>query len=116
MGLCSSLLVFLQFWRKGDGGEERATATEISPFTEVAVAGTAVATGTAAGTAVAMGMAAATTMATLRLAGNGLAFRTIYFPSSASFFRFPSYEVLGFFLLFMEIFVSVGSLKWSIFV
>ena len=58
---------------KGDGGEE------ILPFTEVAAA----ATGTAA------------TM--LRLAGNGLAFRTIYFPSSASFFRFPSYEMLGFF-------------------
>ena len=40
-------------------------------------------------------MATATT--TLRLAGNELAFRTNSFPSLASFFRFLSYEMLGFF-------------------
>ena len=57
------------------------TATEISPFTEV--------------------VAAAAT-ATLRLVSNGLAFRTIYFPSSASFFRFPSYEMLGFFAIYFH--------------
>ena len=59
----------------GGGGRGREGRPEISLFTEVA--------------------AAATT--TLRLAGNGLAFRTNYFPSSTSFFRFPSYEMLGFF-------------------
>ena len=49
-------------------------APEISPFTEVAAATT-----------------------TLRLVGNELAFRTNSFPSLALFFRFPSYEMLGFF-------------------
>ena len=97
MGLCSPLPVFLQFWGKGDGGEERATATEISPFTEVAAATTAAATtGTAAATA------------TLWLAGNGLAFRTIYFPSSASFFRFPSYEMLGVFCYLWRFLYPLG--------
>ena len=85
-GLCSSLPVFLQFWGKGDGREERATATEISQFTEVAAAATA----------------------TLRLAGNGLTFRTIYFPSSASFFRFPSYEMLGFFCYLLRFLYPLG--------
>ena len=71
-----------------DGREERATATEISQFTEVA--------------------AAATVAATVRLAGNGLAFRTIYFPSSASFFRFPSYEMLGFFCYLLRFLYPLG--------
>ena len=70
------------FWLKkirppiaGEGGGNRAL--EISPFTEVA--------------------AAATATATLWLAGNELAFRTNSFLSLASFFRFSSYEMLGFF-------------------
>ena len=85
-GLCYSLPVFLQFWGKGDGREERATTTEISQYTEVAAAATA----------------------TLRLAGNGLAFRTIYFPSLASFFRFPSYEMLGFFFYLLRFLYPLG--------
>ena len=93
-GLCSSLPVFLQFWGKGDGREERVTATKISQFTEVAAAATA--------------MATATATATLRFAGNGLAFRTIYFPSSASFFRFPSYKMLGFFCYLLRFLYPLG--------
>ena len=56
----------------GGGREGRQPAAfrapEISPLTEVAAAATA----------------------TLRLAGNGLAFLPSFFPSSNSFFRFPS--------------------------
>ena len=81
-------------WVGGKEGRRSAAfrAPNISPFTEVAAT------------------------ATLRLAGNGLAFCMNSFPSSASFFRFPSYEMLGFFLLFISIFVSVGSSKWFSFV
>ena len=61
---------------KAVGGGERRSATfcasEISPLTEVAAAATAMVT------------------ATLRLASNGLAFFPSFFPSSNSFFRFPS--------------------------
>ena len=77
-----------------------ATATEISPLTEVAAAGTVAVTGTSAETR--------TATATLRLAGNGLAFRTIYFPYSASFFLFPSYEMLGFFCYLWRFLYPLG--------
>ena len=71
---------------RGAGREGRRSAAfrapEISPFTGVA--------------------AAATATATLRLAGNELAFRTNSFPSLASFFRFPSYEMLGFLAIYFD--------------
>ena len=61
----------------GGGGREgwrpaAFRAPDISPLTEVAAAATKTAT------------------ATLRLEGNGLAFFLLFFPSSNSFFRFPS--------------------------
>ena len=52
--------------------------------------------------------------ATLRLAGNGLAFRTNSFPSSASFFRFPSYEMLGFFCYLMRFLYPLGVQNCSV--
>ena len=87
----------------GGGGEEKAVgggggggggafrASEISPLTEVAAAAAA----------------------TLRLAGNGLAFFPSFFPSSNNFFRFPSYlEIISLALLFIEFFVYIfGSSK-----
>ena len=78
----------------GGGGEGRRSAAfrapEISPFTEVAVE------------------------ATLRLAGNGLAFRMNSFPSSASFLRFPSYEMLGFFYYLFRFLYPLGVQNGSV--
>ena len=75
----------------GGGGREGRRpvayrAPEISPLTEVA--------------------AVATVTTTLRLVGNGLAFFPSFFPSSNSFFRFPSdLEIVSLALLFKEFFV-----------
>ena len=72
----------------GGGGERPAAfhAPEISPLTEVA--------------------SAATTTATLRPAGYGWAFFPSFFPSSNSFFLFPSdLEIVSLALLFIEFFV-----------
>ena len=83
-------------WGKSSSGRGRKgrrpaafRAPEISPLTEVAAAA-----------------ATAMVTATLRLAGNGLAFFPSFFPSSNSFFRFPSdLEIVSLALLFIEFFV-----------
>ena len=85
---------------RGAGREGRRSAAfrapEISPFTEVAAATTATAT------------------TTLRLVGNELAFRTNSFPSLALFFRFPSYEMLGFFGYLFRFLYQLGVQNGSV--
>ena len=76
-------------WRR-EGRQRGGGGGGISPLTEVAAAA-----------------------ATLRLAGNGLAFFPSFFPSSNNFFRFPSdLEIISLALLFIEFFVYIfGSSK-----
>ena len=77
-----------EFQREGEKRPAAFRAPEISPLTEVAAAATT------------------TVTATLRLTGNGLAFFPLFFPSSNSFFRFPSdLEIVSLALLFIEFFV-----------